>query len=1087
MKKIVIIFILLFPLVALSQVPDPGKPDNDIAGNAKVTGNVEVGDTLFVKTTSSSFFIVNNEDSVYIKSDSNLIIDAPNIIDLSGYPIPLTAYVRDGRYAVDNTAFIEAAFKENPVVYVDSSSYTIDGTLTIPAGRKIIFAKGVSFKGTGNIVFNNTEIVAGNWQIFDTLLTITGETVYEYCTPVWFGADNTGTVDATGAFSATKQLFHDGMRFKLQAGTYLIKDRVIWDNAVSGAEYDFGNATIRCDDPELLVTTTSGKGIISINDTWHMASDYGSYLAPDSSAFTNDPTEPEIKKGLNYIYVENFGPFKNIANFTNGEPYILELTGTDFGTYTRTTMNRFSHYDTINGNKAIVFEYPFANDFEIYDSILGRIGGNGAIQMRPQFDNCTVKNIKGINIEVYASYLSKSTVSNIDLTTEVFVDSVYTGFDTILNQAAVFAYATGTNIYNFTASNYVKPTNGYGIGLNSAIGTTLRDSKFINARHGSSYWGYSAYNVIDNVQYIDCNLDYHIDAFDNIVQNCNFITTTENKITLKSISFRGADILVQGCKAQNSLHGFIRIENLSNYPIGNVVLKNNTVLDGSGISVQVAANSDIDSLLIDNLDILGDNINDNSQGKSFLTTQSNINYAVIRNSSISGDSVLTSSSLISIGSGGNIENLYIENVRTKSVKNIIWLAAGSDIGYIDMKGGRHDNFENVILKGSSLLTDKTWLFDEVEFYDFYYIVKLDGDGLDNGSKIEFNGCKFKGFYQFNAIQDATYNHKFILKDSYFQNINAATTMNANKNWYFDGNTFDAYDSVYSAEVTGSRIGDLTDYSQVNAWSFGGQSLDAFEFINNKYYNDLPASSYLLQNGGADYTLIKDNLFKPNSGTQSVYFRMVVGEDSVVFSGNIFELNTSSSFKALQLFSNSVGIPGNYTITNNRLYNGKNDVGYLVYAEAGFVSNAEILAYDNFSYGGNIDPIQFGSSYTLLDGVIRHHVDLITEGLTFNSNLTANPTTVNVDAYSVLATDYFLSVSYTSAGACAITIPTALNVHGAILVIKDSGFNASVYNITIDCFDAGDKIDGDIGGYIITGDSESVNLIFDENDDSWLIY
>lgn len=60
----------------------------------------------------------------------------------------------------------------------------------------------------------------------------------------------------------------------------------------------------------------------------------------------------------------------------------------------------------------------------------------------------------------------------------------------------------------------------------------------------------------------------------------------------------------------------------------------------------------------------------------------------------------------------------------------------------------------------------------------------------------------------------------------------------------------------------------------------------------------------------------------------------------------------------------------------------------------------------------------------------------------------NITTVNAATYSLLATDYVLHVTYTTTGACTITLPTAQSVAGRVITIKDAGNNAVTNNITI---------------------------------------
>ena len=99
---------------------------------------------------------------------------------------------------------------------------------------------------------------------------------------------------------------------------------------------------------------------------------------------------------------------------------------------------------------------------------------------------------------------------------------------------------------------------------------------------------------------------------------------------------------------------------------------------------------------------------------------------------------------------------------------------------------------------------------------------------------------------------------------------------------------------------------------------------------------------------------------------------------------------------------------------------------------------------------------------------------------------SNTTVVSGSTYNILTTDYYIDVTYTGTGSVAITIPTAQNVEGRTIVIKDAGFNASAFNITVDCQDAGDKIDGEITGVTMATDGASITLHWNATVDSWLI-
>lgn len=76
--------------------------------------------------------------------------------------------------------------------------------------------------------------------------------------------------------------------------------------------------------------------------------------------------------------------------------------------------------------------------------------------------------------------------------------------------------------------------------------------------------------------------------------------------------------------------------------------------------------------------------------------------------------------------------------------------------------------------------------------------------------------------------------------------------------------------------------------------------------------------------------------------------------------------------------------------------------------------------------------------------------------------------VGASPYTVLETDYFLEVQ-SNGGAITINLPAltgGTQLNGRIIIIKDSGYNAGVANITIARGNAGDKIDNVADSYTI---------------------
>lgn len=122
-----------------------------------------------------------------------------------------------------------------------------------------------------------------------------------------------------------------------------------------------------------------------------------------------------------------------------------------------------------------------------------------------------------------------------------------------------------------------------------------------------------------------------------------------------------------------------------------------------------------------------------------------------------------------------------------------------------------------------------------------------------------------------------------------------------------------------------------------------------------------------------------------------------------------------------------------------------------------------------SGGGKRDDLSPKTSiFTLLRDLI--------DSIAYISNIAI--TTVSAATYTLTDTDSFLLVD--RAGAVAITIPAPLN--GRVIRIKDSGGNASQYNITITA--TGATIDGQATAVIGT-DYDSISLI--SGSINWYIY
>ena len=78
---------------------------------------------------------------------------------------------------------------------VINDSFNVNSTITVPAGRTLIFEKDGKLVGSGTIVGNNTIIKAGLYQIFDTNITLSGTWIIEETYPEWFGANADGSTN----------------------------------------------------------------------------------------------------------------------------------------------------------------------------------------------------------------------------------------------------------------------------------------------------------------------------------------------------------------------------------------------------------------------------------------------------------------------------------------------------------------------------------------------------------------------------------------------------------------------------------------------------------------------------------------------------------------------------------------------------------------------------------------------------------------------------------------------------------------------------------------------------------------------------
>jgi hypothetical protein len=97
------------------------------------------------------------------------------------------------------------------------------------------------------------------------------------------------------------------------------------------------------------------------------------------------------------------------------------------------------------------------------------------------------------------------------------------------------------------------------------------------------------------------------------------------------------------------------------------------------------------------------------------------------------------------------------------------------------------------------------------------------------------------------------------------------------------------------------------------------------------------------------------------------------------------------------------------------------------------------------------------------------------------------TDVNATPYTVLQTDYYLQCRRTAAGILTVNLPSIATVgDGFVLIIKDTGYNANTFNITV-ARNGTDTINNVGANYTINVDGAAVVLIANDTTDDWEIF
>lgn len=130
---------------------------------------------------------------------------------------------------------INAALAAGENIYLPSGSYDIsDIAVTIPSGKVIRFEEGAVITGTNAITGTNTLIEAGQFQIFNVALTVSGSWDYESAYVEWFGAGSGTVASSTDAAAIQKTLDTFIHRIKAYGSEYVLEQTI---NFPTGGEF----------------------------------------------------------------------------------------------------------------------------------------------------------------------------------------------------------------------------------------------------------------------------------------------------------------------------------------------------------------------------------------------------------------------------------------------------------------------------------------------------------------------------------------------------------------------------------------------------------------------------------------------------------------------------------------------------------------------------------------------------------------------------------------------------------------------------------------------------------------------------------
>lgn len=210
----------------------------------------------------------------------------------------------------------------------------------------------------------------------------------------------------------------------------------------------------------------------------------------------------------------------------------------------------------------------------------------------------------------------------------------------------------------------------------------------------------------------------------------------------------------------------------------------------------------------------------------------------------------------------------------------------------------------------------------------------------------------------------------------------------------------------------------------------------------------------------------------NSGNSNIGANNTgVGVDALLSNTNGFQ-NAAFGYKALRLNitgdrNTAIGYNSLSSVTGNRN------------TALGESSGTSILSgSDNTILGYNQDTSSATASNELnLHGVVKGSNAVGLEYVELIGGRIDEVVTINTAIYTVVESDYDISVTYTPTGAVTITIPTALYTRGRTFYISDDGDNALTNNITI-------QDDAGTPNVLFTIDSNGESFMIRYNGTEW---